>query len=74
MHEITEAELKEAAKFTDEELALINDTLERVVEKEPRPMVLLGIAIHAIGLTIHQSDGVLKKEALLEIVGNSIEV
>lgn len=68
------SELLKAARFTKKELAIINDTLDRLAAMELRPMVFIGLAAHIIGFTVFASDGVLDKNTVVDLVAKSIEI
>lgn len=64
---ITEEELvREGAKLSEEELTIINNVAEGLVAKEPRPLILLAVAAHLLGIVVQQSDGTMDKESVLK--------
>lgn len=71
---LTSKDIKKAAKFTKTERARINDTLEALMEHEPRNIVLMGLASHLIGVVVFCSNGTLSKELVSDLVLKGVEV
>ena len=71
---LTSKDIKKAAKFTKTERARINDTLEALMEHEPRNIVLMGLSSPLIGVVVFCSNGTLSKELVSDLVLKGVEV
>lgn len=69
--------LEVAAQLSSRELDFINATVERMLERGPRPLVLMAVCSHIIGCIIAgapSDESRMTKEQLLELIGNGVEV
>lgn len=71
---LTNKDIEEAAKFTTEELITINNTVDRLADRELRPLVWMALASHIIGTVIRGSEGTLSKELVMDLVSKGVEV
>lgn len=70
---LEQQDIIEAAKFTRAEIDLINETVESLIPHDPRPIVLMALASHLIGVVIRGSEGTLAKELVVDLVSKGIE-
>jgi hypothetical protein len=71
---LEQKDIEQAAQITPEELAIINDTADRLARHEPRPLMLVALASHLIGIVVRGSEGSLPKELVVDLVAKGVEV
>lgn len=66
-------DIEKAAKLTPEEIDIINNAADKLSELTLRPLVLMGLASHLIGIVVRGSDGTLSKELVGDLVLAGVE-